>query len=59
MAGEWTFASRRDGLDNRRPVVVGEGAFQESRHVRVDSRVEKKDWWYPYGKDNEPGRRAR
>jgi len=26
-------------------------AFQESKHVHIDPRVEKKDWWYPYGDD--------
>ncbi|MBA2691639.1 MAG: aldehyde dehydrogenase [Rubrobacter sp.] len=24
-------------------------AFQESKHVHIDPRVEKKEWWYPYG----------
>ncbi|HEX2728449.1 MAG TPA: aldehyde dehydrogenase family protein, partial [Rubrobacteraceae bacterium] len=33
-------------------------AFQESKHVHIDPRVEKKEWWYPYGPGEEPGRRA-
>ncbi len=28
--------------------------FQESKHVHIDPKVEKKEWWYPYGKGN-PG----
>jgi acyl-CoA reductase-like NAD-dependent aldehyde dehydrogenase len=33
-------------------------AFQESKHVHIDPKVEKKEWWYPYGPGEEPGRRA-
>jgi len=33
-------------------------AFQESKHVHIDPRVEKKDWWYPYGPADDSGRRA-
>ncbi len=33
-------------------------AFQESKHVHIDPRVEKKEWWYPYGPDEEPGQRV-
>ena len=29
-------------------------AFQETKHVHIDPRVEKKGWWYPYGKGDEP-----
>lgn len=29
----------RDGLQ----------AFQETKHVHIDSRIEVKEWWYPYG----------
>ena len=25
-------------------------AFQESKHVHIDPKVERKKWWYPYGK---------
>ena len=25
-------------------------AFQETKHVHLESRVESKDWWYPYGR---------
>jgi betaine-aldehyde dehydrogenase len=24
-------------------------AFQETKHVHIETRVEPKDWWYPYG----------
>ena len=24
-------------------------AFQESKHVHIDPKVERKEWWYPYG----------
>ena len=33
-------------------------AFQESKHVHIDPKVEKKEWWYPYGRDDEPGQRT-
>ena len=33
-------------------------AFQESKHVHIDPKVEKKDWWYPYGKDDDPAQRT-
>ncbi len=33
-------------------------AFQESKHVHIDPKVEKKDWWYPYGPSDEPGQRT-
>jgi acyl-CoA reductase-like NAD-dependent aldehyde dehydrogenase len=33
-------------------------AFQVSKHVHIDPRVEKKEWWYPYGKDDDPGQRT-
>jgi acyl-CoA reductase-like NAD-dependent aldehyde dehydrogenase len=33
-------------------------AFQESKHVHIDPKVEKKEWWYPYGPDEEPGQRV-
>jgi acyl-CoA reductase-like NAD-dependent aldehyde dehydrogenase len=32
--------------------------FQESKHVHIDPRVEKKEWWYPYGPAEEPGQRT-
>ena len=32
----------REGLD----------AFRESKHVHIDPKVEKKEWWYPYGQDD-------
>src|SRR5215210_2879113 len=33
-------------------------AFQESKHVHIDPKVEKKEWWYPYGGDDDPGQRT-
>src|ERR687896_1050835 len=33
-------------------------AFQESKHVHIDPRVEKKEWWYPYDKDDDPAQRT-
>ncbi len=33
-------------------------AFQESKHVHIDPKIEKKEWWYPYAKDDEPGQRT-
>lgn len=33
-------------------------AFQESKHVHIDPRVEKKDWWYPYGPSDDIGKRV-
>jgi acyl-CoA reductase-like NAD-dependent aldehyde dehydrogenase len=24
-------------------------AFQETKHVRMETRIEAKEWWYPYG----------
>jgi acyl-CoA reductase-like NAD-dependent aldehyde dehydrogenase len=32
--------------------------FQESKHIHIDPRVEKKEWWYPYGPGEEPGQRT-
>jgi betaine-aldehyde dehydrogenase len=23
-------------------------AFQETKHVHIESRIERKEWWYPY-----------
>jgi acyl-CoA reductase-like NAD-dependent aldehyde dehydrogenase len=33
-------------------------AFQETKHVHIDPKVEKKEWWYPYGPGEEPGQRV-
>jgi acyl-CoA reductase-like NAD-dependent aldehyde dehydrogenase len=33
-------------------------AFQESKHVHIDPKVEKKEWWYPYGPGEESGQRT-
>lgn len=24
-------------------------AFRETKHVHMETRIEQKDWWYPYG----------
>jgi betaine-aldehyde dehydrogenase len=33
-------------------------AFQESKHVHIDPKVEKKEWWYPYGSEDASGQRV-
>ncbi len=33
-------------------------AFQESKHIHIDPKVEKKEWWYPYGPGDESGQRT-
>ena len=33
-------------------------SFQESKHVHIDPKVEKKEWWYPYGPGEESGQRT-
>ena len=33
-------------------------AFQESKHVHIDPKVEQKEWWYPYGRADESGQRT-
>ena len=25
-------------------------AFQETKHIHLDPRIERKEWWYPYGR---------
>ena len=27
----------------------GLDAFQETKHVHIETKLELKDWWYPYG----------
>jgi acyl-CoA reductase-like NAD-dependent aldehyde dehydrogenase len=29
-------------------------AFQETKHVHIESEIAPKDWWYPYGGDDDP-----
>ena len=29
-----------------------------SPNTHIDPKVEKKEWWYPYGKDDDPGQRT-
>ena len=34
-------------------------AFQETKHVHIDPKIERKEWWYPYGRDEpESGQRT-
>jgi betaine-aldehyde dehydrogenase len=33
-------------------------AFQESKHVHIDPKVEKKEWWYPYSPGDASGQRV-
>jgi betaine-aldehyde dehydrogenase len=30
-------------------------AFQETKHVHIEPKLEIKDWWYPYGESAPPG----
>lgn len=32
-------------------------AFQETKHVHMETEIERKDWWYPYGAGGEAGDR--
>ena len=32
----------------------GLDAFREAKHIHMDSVIEAKDWWYPYGSGREP-----
>lgn len=32
--------------------------FQESKHIHIDPKVERKEWWYPYGRNDETGQRV-
>lgn len=40
---------KRSGL-GRELGPEGLEAFQETKHVHLDPRIERKDWWYPYGR---------
>jgi betaine-aldehyde dehydrogenase len=39
---------KRSGL-GRELGAEGLHAFQEPKHVHIETRIEVKDWWYPYG----------
>lgn len=39
---------KRSGL-GRELGTEGLHAFQEPKHVHIETRIEVKDWWYPYG----------
>ena len=30
-------------------------AFQETKHVHIETEIEAKEWWYPYGSGGPPG----
>lgn len=32
-------------------------AFQETKHVHIETEIERKDWWYPYGTGGDAGDR--
>lgn len=38
----------RDGLE----------AFQETKHAHIETVLEVKDWWYPYGRDDDGDQHA-
>lgn len=40
---------KRSGL-GRELGPEGLEAFQETKHVHLDPRIERKEWWYPYGR---------
>lgn len=40
---------KRSGL-GRELGAEGLEAFQETKHVHLDPRIERKSWWYPYGR---------
>lgn len=40
---------RQSGL-GRELGPEGLEAFQETKHIHLDPRIERKEWWYPYGR---------
>ena len=30
-------------------------AFQETKHVHIETEIAPKEWWYPYGEGGPPG----
>jgi acyl-CoA reductase-like NAD-dependent aldehyde dehydrogenase len=52
------FGGRKGSGIGRELGREGLEAFQESKHIHIDPKVEKKEWWYPYGKDDDPGQRT-
>ena len=42
---------KRSGL-GRELGQEGLDAFQETKHVHIETKLEVKDWWYPYGPDH-------
>ena len=48
-AGDGPFGGmKRSGL-GRELGQEGLDAFQETKHVHIETKLEVKDWWYPYG----------
>ncbi|HEX5782150.1 MAG TPA: aldehyde dehydrogenase family protein [Solirubrobacteraceae bacterium] len=39
---------KRSGL-GRELGQEGLDAFQETKHVHIETKLEVKEWWYPYG----------
>ena len=52
------FGGQKDSGIGRELGREGLEAFQESKHVHIDPKVEKKEWWYPYGPGEESGQRT-
>jgi acyl-CoA reductase-like NAD-dependent aldehyde dehydrogenase len=52
------FGGQKDSGIGRELGREGLEAFQESKHVHIDPKAEKKEWWYPYGPGEESGQRT-
>jgi acyl-CoA reductase-like NAD-dependent aldehyde dehydrogenase len=52
------FGGQKDSGIGRELGREGLEAFQESKHVHIDPKAEKKEWWYPYGPCEESGQRT-
>jgi len=53
-----TFGGQRGSGVGRELGHEGLDAFQESKQVHTDLRVEKKEWRYPYNRGGGSGRRV-
>jgi len=47
------FSGQRGSGTGRELGREGLEAFQETKHVHIDPRVERKEWWYPYSRKDE------